>query len=193
MKYTVRSFSVGLLTSAVIMLIVFYLVGNQAQSAADMKSEEMIPLLESKGYTVLTKEEYIALSVSKEVDSEENSDETDLSEKEEAEEATNSTEDAEEENETRTTEEENGDDPEETEPAGNGESNNSPESYTLTINPGMASSDISSLLAENNIIENASEFNNYLDEHDYSLKVQIGTYELTSDMSFYQIAEKISN
>ncbi|WP_010650883.1 endolytic transglycosylase MltG [Oceanobacillus massiliensis] len=63
----------------------------------------------------------------------------------------------------------------------------------MTISPGMASSDISSLLAENQIIQDASEFNSYLDEHDYSLQIQIGSYELTSDMSFYQIAERLAH
>lgn len=56
----------------------------------------------------------------------------------------------------------------------------------------MASSDISALLAEQNIIDNASEFNRYLDEHEYSLYVQIGTFEVSSDMSFYEIAERIA-
>ncbi|WP_044476921.1 hypothetical protein [Oceanobacillus massiliensis] len=65
MKHTVRSFSVGLLTSAVILLIVFYFIEEPVQSAKDMDAEKIIPLIEAEGYTVLSKEEYIELSIGK--------------------------------------------------------------------------------------------------------------------------------
>ncbi|RLL48529.1 hypothetical protein D8M04_02010 [Oceanobacillus piezotolerans] len=63
----------------------------------------------------------------------------------------------------------------------------------MSIKPGMLTSEISSLLEENNIIEDAFEFDQYLNENDYSLYVQLGEYTLTSDMSFYEIAETIAN
>ncbi|WP_430785254.1 hypothetical protein VBD025_10670 [Virgibacillus flavescens] len=65
--------------------------------------------------------------------------------------------------------------------------------YTLTIEPGLASSSISSILEDNGIIESASEFNDYLEQNDYSQYVQIGEFELTSDMTMNQVAETITN
>ncbi|MGJ9456975.1 hypothetical protein [Oceanobacillus sp. CF4.6] len=190
MKHTVRSFSVGLLTSGVILLIAFYFIDDPVQSAEDLEPEEMIPVIEDKGYTVLTKDEYISLSVSSDSETEETPSEEkvvseDTSDKQpetNSKEQDNASEEVEAKQEE--TEESTSTNEDETEDA---------VSYTLTISPGMASSDISSLLAEYQIIENASEFNSYLDEHEYSLKVQIGSYDLSSGMSFYQIAEKISN
>ncbi|WP_249871090.1 hypothetical protein [Oceanobacillus saliphilus] len=191
MKHAIRSFSIGLLTSAVIILVVFYLIGNPVQSAEDIDPEQMIPLIEKKGYTVLSQEEYISLSVNKATIQEEDKPDDNVSgEKTEEEDSDVKTV---EEQDNKTSPEETENKPEEKDEPAEEASEKSPVSYTLTINPGMASSDISSLLSENNIIENASEFNNYLDEHGYSLKVQIGSFDLTSDMSFYQLAERISN
>ncbi|MBR7797020.1 hypothetical protein GT022_13315 [Agaribacter marinus] len=56
----------------------------------------------------------------------------------------------------------------------------------------MASSEISSLLEENKLIKDASEFSDYLEENDYSQRVQIGKYKLNTDMGPYQIAEAIT-
>lgn len=66
--------------------------------------------------------------------------------------------------------------------------------YTLEIEPGLASSSsISSILEENGIIDNSDDFNQYLEKNDYSQLVQIGTFELTSDMTFNEVAETITN
>ncbi|OZU90666.1 hypothetical protein CIL03_02160 [Virgibacillus indicus] len=62
----------------------------------------------------------------------------------------------------------------------------------MTIESGMPSSSISDALAENNIIDDAEEFNQYLQDEEYSLKVQLGSFDLSSDMSFYEIAEAIT-
>lgn len=70
---------------------------------------------------------------------------------------------------------------------------NEVKTFTLTIEPGLASSTISSILEQNGIIDSTSEFNQYLEENNYSQYVQIGTFELTSDMTFNQIAETITN
>ncbi|RDW21921.1 hypothetical protein CWR45_00065 [Oceanobacillus chungangensis] len=62
----------------------------------------------------------------------------------------------------------------------------------MNIEPGMPASTITSVLADQGIIDDASEFNNYLDEHDYTLKVRMGTHKVTSAMSFYELAEAIT-
>lgn len=194
MKHTVRSFSVGLLTSAVILLIIFFVVEDTAQTAEDMDAEEMIPYIEEQGYTVLSTEEYVKFSVDKqektaaETEKEENTETTQAETKPEKQKEDN---DSDTESEETSTEDEETDTSNEEEEEGT-ETNDS-STYTLTIESGMASSDISSILADQNIIEDASEFNDYLDEHDYSLQVKPGTRELSSDMSFYEIAEAITS
>lgn len=195
MKHAVRSFSIGLLTSAVILFIIFYFVEDSAKSVEEIDIDEMIGHIENEGYAVLDQQEYISYSVQKKqevenVETEEsNSNKNDSknkkdnqSKEETSDESSNNEADEE------VDEEEEIEEKEEVEE----EPENNVIQYTLTISPGMASSDISALLAEQNIIENASEFNSYLDEHAYSLRVQIGTFEVSSDMSFYQIAERIA-
>ncbi|MFZ3580463.1 hypothetical protein [Virgibacillus sp. DJP39] len=68
-----------------------------------------------------------------------------------------------------------------------------PQTFTLKIQPGLASSSISSLLEKNGIIKNADAFNKYLEDNDYSQYVQIGTFEVTDQMTFNQLAETITN
>ncbi|MCA1031746.1 endolytic transglycosylase MltG [Bacillus timonensis] len=64
--------------------------------------------------------------------------------------------------------------------------------YDLVINEGMYSSDISKLLFEAGIIKDATEFNQYLIDNNLQDKVQIGTYEVTNEMSYEEIAELIT-
>lgn len=63
--------------------------------------------------------------------------------------------------------------------------------YHLLITKGMNSSDISELLAKAKIIEDADAFNTFLGEKNYHHKIQIGEYELTSEMSMEEIADMI--
>ncbi len=65
--------------------------------------------------------------------------------------------------------------------------------YTLEITDGMSSRDIALELEEANVISDASEFSQYLGENDYSRSIQIGSYVLTSEMSYHQIAITIAN
>src|SRR5699024_8886811 len=67
-----------------------------------------------------------------------------------------------------------------------------PNTYSLTIEEGMASSDISAKLEDNNIIDDASKFNRFLEKEGYELKVQIGTFDVSDDMDFEEIASAIT-
>lgn len=62
----------------------------------------------------------------------------------------------------------------------------------LNIQPGMASTDISSYLEKAGIIQNKQDFEDYLEAQGLSGKIQIGEYELNSTMTFKQIAETIT-
>jgi len=184
MKHTVRSFSIGLLTAGVIMLIGFYFFGSETAQTTELTVDEMVPLVEEEGYRIITEEDYISLSLRND-----NSSANDEEEEEGTEQADESEEDAEEEDYT-----EENDSNEESDEEENEEMEEEEEitTYTLNIEPGMTSSEFSSLLEENNIVEDASEFNQYIEDEDYSLRVQIGEFELTSDMTIYEIAEEIT-
>ncbi|MDM5229162.1 hypothetical protein QUF73_23930 [Cytobacillus sp. NJ13] len=69
---------------------------------------------------------------------------------------------------------------------------NSQEVYQLTINSGMTPGEIAAQLEKANVIDQAADFGNYLEEYGYSKKVQLGTFELTADMSYKEIAKIIT-
>lgn len=67
-----------------------------------------------------------------------------------------------------------------------------PRTYTLTIKSGMTISEISEYLIAANIIENRDTFASYLIENNYGTSIQIGQYELHTDMSTEEIAKIIT-
>lgn len=191
MKQSVRSFAIGLFTAGILLLGGIFFFGTGGEKVEDLAAEDLIDLVEQKGYYVLNKEEYIAASVGDE--SKTASAETNSKEENSEEESSNKEKDASKEQEDEATEkakEENSDenDSEKAEK----EEEKKKTSYTLKIEEGMASSDISSVLENNDIIDDAGEFNEYLIDNDYHLKVQIGEYELTTGMSHYEVAEAIT-
>lgn len=66
-------------------------------------------------------------------------------------------------------------------------------SYAIDIVSGSTSPDISQKLEKANIIESASEFDQFMKEKEYSRYIQIGQVTLTSDMSYEEIAEAITS
>lgn len=187
MKHHIRAFSLGLFTSALIILIVFYLVQDSQTPIEDVKAEELIPVLEDQGYAVLSQKEYISYSVNGS-DSENNPDTNSESSDEDTEQNKEETENNNKE------EEETSEEDSSNEELSEGESEeDSPKEYELTIETGMASSEISDILENEGIIESASDFNDYLEDNDYAINVKPGTFELTSDMSHFEIAEVITS
>lgn len=202
MRQIIRSFSIGLFTAGIIMLAVYF-IGGGTESAEDMELEELIPLVEEKGHRVVTEEEYITLAVqSSDSDKEENNEEEKQEEKDEASDEKDqpkkeeNADDEDQTNENKNEEEADRDDEEESEGESEEteEESDEPSDFTIHISSGMASSEISAVLEENNIIDDASEFTDYLEEHDYSIQVKAGAHSVSSDMSFYELAmELISN
>lgn len=66
------------------------------------------------------------------------------------------------------------------------------QSYRLQIVSGMTLGEISHILAEQKIIENEGQFQQYLTSHDYETRIQPGSYELTNKMDYVQIARTIT-
>ncbi|MDF1510556.1 hypothetical protein PZE06_20700 [Robertmurraya sp. DFI.2.37] len=63
---------------------------------------------------------------------------------------------------------------------------------TLEIKLNMSTKKIADMLADGQIIENATEFEQYLIEHGYHTKVQIGSFELNSEMTYEEISKIIT-
>jgi len=190
MKQIYRSFSIGLFAAGIIMLFVYYFSGAPANTAEDMELEELIPLVEEKGHRVVTEEEYIALSVqssNKEEKTEENSKKAEENKKDTKKEKDN--EDSAKNSKKDKDPEENKSDKKEGKDKE--DKKDGPVEYTLQISSGMASSEIGSILAEKDIIEDAQEFTDYLEEHEYSVRVKAGEHDVSSDMSFYELAEEL--
>ncbi|MBM7650040.1 polyhydroxyalkanoate synthesis regulator phasin [Bacillus ectoiniformans] len=61
-------------------------------------------------------------------------------------------------------------------------------SLTLTISPGMPSSEIGEALEKAGMINSAQQFNDYLTENGYAAKLQVGTHEIHSTMSLKEMA-----
>lgn len=190
MKQTIRAFAVGLCTAAIIMLVVSYFSGGSSQDLSDMPMEDVLKHVKEQGYHVLSEEDYISLSMNHKVEKEEaenssESEEANENEKEEASDEEESDESASDSDES-SSEESSNNEPEEE------EQEEAVKSYTLTIESGMPSSEISNQLEENGIIDNARDFSNYLEEKGYANRVQLGEFTLTSDMSHYEIAEALT-
>ncbi|HLR08022.1 MAG TPA: hypothetical protein VK136_02020 [Bacillota bacterium] len=166
MKQPIRSFSIGLLTAGLICLLVFYFSGGNKETA-NLSTEDMIAKLEDEGYRVFTESEYISMAVDSD-DADETEADTDDDSALEDNEEDEADEDSEADDEDASV------------------------TYTLEIKSGMNSSEISELLEENDIIDDAMEFSTFLEDEDYESDVQIGEFELSSDMSFKEIAEEIT-
>ncbi|UII54870.1 endolytic transglycosylase MltG [Cytobacillus spongiae] len=64
--------------------------------------------------------------------------------------------------------------------------------YKLVIETGMFSEQIVELLFKEKIIEDKYEFKSYLEDKGYSTKIQAGTFSVTNDMSYEQLAKTIT-
>ncbi|MBD8069148.1 hypothetical protein [Bacillus sp. PS06] len=64
--------------------------------------------------------------------------------------------------------------------------------YTLEIQSGMTSLEIARQLENVEIIEDATKLNEYILEQNLAEKIQIGSYQLTSDMTNQEIAALIT-
>lgn len=64
---------------------------------------------------------------------------------------------------------------------------------TLKIEKGMALSDIVKKINEAEIVEDGDAFSTYMNEQGYSTRIQLGTFDLNSEMSYKEIAKKLTS
>lgn len=179
MKQPIRYFAIGMLTTSIILLVfILFFDENQEDKVAELSIDDMITRIEAENYHVLTSTDYIKLTLNNEKennnDNEDNSkDEKTYQDKKES--------DAEKNEEKSDAKEKDAD-------------KEDPETYTYTlkIEPNVLGPTVSERLEENKIIDNADEFNRYLEVENYAPYLQLGEYELSSDMDYYEIAEIIA-
>lgn len=211
MKQPIRFFSIGLLLASVIIAFVYLLEDSTAKTsnADDMNTDEMIEALEVEGFHVLSSSEYIKLTVEKDSqnnNSEDNEAKNDSkdeinknnNEKENKDTNNNSSDtnkDKTQDDKTNSNDDDN-DKPKDDSNDNKENSNNDDEeviTYTLSVESNMLGPDISQLLEENKIIDDAEAFNRYLELEGYAPYIQLGDHKVSSDMSHAELAEKIAN
>src|SRR5690625_2985467 len=181
MKQPIRYFAIGLLTASLLLFIAYYFFKPDAQTATE-SVDDMIIAIEDEGYRAVTESEYISLAVSDEASDEQSENEDEESQDEEKKE--------DDETENKENKDQDSGDKEEQEKE---EEEEETTTYTLVIEEGMVSPTVSDLLEDNDIIENSTDLNSYLEDEGYSEYIQLGEFDLTSDMSIAEIAKEITN
>ncbi|MFG6148515.1 hypothetical protein [Halobacillus sp. B23F22_1] len=175
MKQSLRFFSLGIFVSTVVMGMNYWIGPNeQAESTATMDEIDMINEMEAGGYNVLT-DEQLQEKVNQAVHSqttaaskEESTNETDGDERNQADEVESQEKDSEEGEENKT------------------------KTYTLVIEEGISSTDISQTLEQQGIIEDAESFDIYLSDRKLTQYIQIGEFELSESMNRDEVADTIT-
>ncbi|WP_096201267.1 endolytic transglycosylase MltG [Bacillus sp. FJAT-45350] len=166
----IRGFAIGLFIATSLFASIYFFGNGQTDAAPyteapSLTEEEMTTMLENAGYIVLTEEKYeeIAHHVDEEP-IEEQAEEIIEDEPMQAE-------------------------PEETQP----ETPSQQVYYSyVNIQSGMSSSEVAGLLERANIIESRDEFLDYMRQQKLNQSIRVGEYELNSNMSIAEIAQRIT-
>lgn len=63
---------------------------------------------------------------------------------------------------------------------------------TITVVGGMGSEQVAQLLMDAGIIDDAADFDSFLNRNGYSTRIEIGTYEINNQMTYEEIANILS-
>ncbi|MCE4047043.1 MULTISPECIES: hypothetical protein [Bacillaceae] len=164
-KRSLRSFAFGLFAaSSIIGAYTVYTGSQKADTDKQITTEQAEKVLSAKGFTTVANEDYEELVAAKE-------------QAEKAAQQAKADKKAAETEEAKQAETEKADEP---------------ISYKLKIKSGMSPGEIADTLTKEKIIKDKDEFEAFLIDNDYHTKVQVGTFRVYSDMSFREIAEKIT-
>lgn len=192
MKEQIRAFSYGLFAAGIIVIVSFFFLDQPEKNAKEMAVDDIIDKMKDEGYRVISEAEYISLAVNED-------DSDDAQDKEQPAKKDRSSDDndtKEKDTQSTSNNKDQGDDNKKKDDrkkkSKDDDDEKSPKKYTLHIKSGMASSEIGSLLAKNDIIKDSKKFNKFLKDNDYDERVQLGKFKVNSDMNFREIAEKIT-
>jgi hypothetical protein len=164
-KRNLRSFAFGLFIAVTLIGSVYYFQNDSIQPT--MKVDDATSFLAKKGYTVIKDSEYKDLKEKTSIQS-------------------------------KSTIPENKDEPlqestkEKVQINSSADTPNSIINFQLEVESGMTSSEISTELAQNKIVDDEEDFANYLINKGYQTEIQLGSYSLTNRMSYDQIAKMIT-
>ncbi|CAH0297089.1 endolytic transglycosylase MltG [Peribacillus simplex] len=66
-------------------------------------------------------------------------------------------------------------------------------SYTIKVKTNMTTTEIADSLSKEKIIDEAAEFEAYMNDHDFSKKIQIGEFVVTNNMTYRQLANTLTH
>ncbi len=175
MKQSIRFFSIGLLTASLLLLGFYYFLNDSAASS-DIPVEEMIAEIESNGHRVITEKEFIAYTINNEteVDSDQESKKDDKKEKSSNKKKSNDKKNSSKDKKKKE------------------DKKDEIIKAKFTTKDGVVTQEVADILVDEKIIDDRQKFVEYLDDNDYSSYLQVGTFEVTSDMSMKEIAEVIT-
>ncbi|MBT2645948.1 endolytic transglycosylase MltG [Bacillus sp. ISL-34] len=65
--------------------------------------------------------------------------------------------------------------------------------YTIKVKTNMTTTEIADSLAKEKIIDDSAEFKAYMNDHDFSKKIQIGEFVVTNNMTYRQLANTLTH
>lgn len=191
MKQSVRFFAIGLMTSAILMFG-YFAIFDKSAAVDNIPVEELIAQIEEDDYRVISEEEFISFSL---IDK----DEVEANAKEKANEKKNSDKKDDSSKSTddksskeRDKKEQDKKSDKDKDKKKDKEDNDKPKKVTFTTEPGVVTEDIAEILYDKEVIDDKRKFQDYLEDNDHSAYIQIGKFEVTTDMNFKEIAEVIT-
>ncbi|MCQ6273692.1 aminodeoxychorismate lyase [Bacillus sp. V3B] len=165
-KRNVRSFAIGVFLSIFLIGLFYFFQNDTKQDEDDL--EEARAFLEENGYIILEDSEYSTLqekaTIPKDIPTQEQ-----VEEKVEEPNKSNQEDDVDDD-----------------------QSAHMIINYQLEIVSGMTSNEIAKILTQNHIVQDETSFANFLINHGYHTDIQLGSFPLTNQMSFEQIANMIT-
>lgn len=189
LKQTVRAFALGLFTAGVVLLGVYYFSDQPVQNQQDLSVDDMVEEMKKQGYRVLTEEEYITLSVTKDQQNQTNKDAKKQQIASADEQKTDSKDNKQSNKKAEKKTERKTDQKKSTKKK---DKKDDVKTYKLVIESGMPSSKVGEMLEKNKMIDDAQKFNKFLEDKDYSQRVQLGEFKIKSDMTYEEIAKAIT-
>src|SRR5690625_2956319 len=183
MRQPLRFFAVGLLVASILLYGYYFFFVSSNVEETEMETDELIAQVEDEGYRVISEDEYLSYTFLKQQEEEEKKD--DEKDKKETEKDKSKEEDKDKEKDDKKEENEKEEDEQE-------DNNNEVKEHTFTTSDNVVSQDVADELIDNGIIDDRQAFLDYLNDNDYSSYVQIGTFTVSSDMSFKELAEIIT-
>ncbi|MEB2629816.1 hypothetical protein SOP94_15275 [Peribacillus frigoritolerans] len=65
--------------------------------------------------------------------------------------------------------------------------------YTIKVKTNMTTAEIADRLSKEKIIDDADEFEAYMNDRDFSKKIQIGEFVVTNNMTYRQLANTLTH